>query len=62
MTTCTPLKPFRCWQYHKGEPVPPWVTWGGRKRHDECWAVEDADYCTWYTPAEFAERFRVEGI
>jgi hypothetical protein len=25
MTTCTPLKAFRCWQYRKGEPVPDWV-------------------------------------
>jgi hypothetical protein len=27
MTTCTPLKPFRCWQYRKdsGEAVPGWA-------------------------------------
>jgi hypothetical protein len=66
MTTCTPLKPFRCWQYRKDstEPVPKWVVGMGsiHLQSREGWWIVWADtlgYC-WYTPAEFAERFRVE--
>jgi hypothetical protein len=27
MTTCTPLKPFRCWRHKKGSkrPIPAWL-------------------------------------
>jgi hypothetical protein len=65
MTTCTPLKPFRCWQYRKDstEPVPEWVEWHYLEPYEGQWLV---DYTgrgvtlVWYTPAEFAERFRVE--
>jgi hypothetical protein len=67
MTACTPLKPFRCWQYRKGEPVPEWVNTNAlpkTKFHislmDGWWYVDmERDACNWYTPAEFAERFRV---
>jgi hypothetical protein len=66
MTTCTPLKPFRCWQYRKdsGEAVPEWVWQAGLKYHysatDGKWVVEvrPGDFI-WYTPAEFAERFKI---
>jgi hypothetical protein len=63
MTTCTPLKPFRCWQYRKDstEPVPEWVQVRFLKYLDDGdWCVEDGDLLLdFYTPAEFAERFEV---
>jgi hypothetical protein len=72
MTTCTPIKPFRCWQYRKDstEPVPEWA-WGAVEAsatHKQgYWLVEirpespvQVFRSYWYTPAEFAERFRVE--
>jgi hypothetical protein len=68
MTTCTPLKPFRCWQYCKdsGEAVPEWVTYFIRVFPHGVhgwWLIEvpnslGAD-AFWYTPAEFAERFKI---
>jgi hypothetical protein len=60
MTTCTPIKPFRCWQFRKDstEAVPPWVT--GRVFYDQHWYVDVLGWVSLYTPAEFAERFRVE--
>jgi hypothetical protein len=64
MTTCTPLKPFRCWQYRKdsGEAVPVWAK-ETTPPIDGWWLVEFVYAGTvklnWYTPAEFAERFRV---
>jgi hypothetical protein len=65
MTTCTPLKPFRCWQYRwqyrkdSTEPVPEWAKY--MDKYDTHWYVEfDECYVVRYTPAEFAERFRVE--
>jgi hypothetical protein len=66
MTTCIPTKPFRCWQFLEGEPVP---AWAGHMRKEWSrpgwWLVEvsimgSAPRCYWYTPAEFAERFRIE--
>jgi hypothetical protein len=66
MTTCTPLKPFRCWRKDSTEPVPEWAqyyfdAWRGGPPND-WWIVEDiAERCRWYTPAEFAERFKLEG-
>jgi hypothetical protein len=68
MTTCTPIKPFRCWQYRKDstEPVPEWVDAAYLLvAMDDDWfvALTDLDHailCQWYTPAEFQERFRVE--
>jgi hypothetical protein len=63
MTTCTPLKPFRCWQYRKdsGEAVPEWVTrffW--MPKPDGWWLVEvEQMNAHWHTPAEFAERFKI---
>jgi hypothetical protein len=69
MTTCTPLKPFRCWQYRKDstERVPKWVeacfdSWGYRPlSEDGIWLVDVAPLdAAVFTPAEFAERFRVE--
>jgi hypothetical protein len=66
MTTCTPLKPFRCWQYRKGEPVPKWVGTATPRgcwvnELDKHWLVEAEAYSLgrWYTPAEFAERFKI---
>jgi hypothetical protein len=66
MTTCTPLKPFRCWQYRKdsGEAVPEWTRVGELKmdsyRLNGGWLVElDSGVVSWYTPAEFAERFKI---
>jgi hypothetical protein len=71
MTTCTPLKPFRCWQCRKGEPVPEWVaelrSMSGCQNpidtdFDGYWFVEQKPFepaWCWYTPAEFAERFKV---
>jgi hypothetical protein len=62
MTTCIPLKPFRCWQYVKGEPAPEWVDpwWHFACRDEGDWVVKSDYGRTWYTPAEFAERFRIE--
>jgi hypothetical protein len=63
MTTCTPLKPFRCWQYSKDATVPEWADWVDlTMANDGEWLVEDQPrgLAHWYTPAEFAERFRVE--
>jgi phage/plasmid-associated DNA primase len=63
MTTCTPLKAFRCWQYRKDstEPVPDWV-----KSHywfpyasDGYWFVDVGGHFCSYSPAEFAKRFKV---
>jgi hypothetical protein len=63
MTTCIPIRPFRCWQYRKGEPVPEWAESYLDERDDEEWLVDYHFGCWWYTPAEFAERFKiVEGI
>jgi hypothetical protein len=71
MTTCTPLKPFRCWQYRKdsGEAVPEWCAWLApsawtpwqqRVVLDGKWIVESCEHSmSWYTPAEFAERFKI---
>jgi hypothetical protein len=68
----TPIKPFRAWQYRKDstEPVPEWVRHilapdeSLRPSWEGWWIVEIGDYhpsARWYTPAEFAERFRVGG-
>jgi hypothetical protein len=67
MTTCTPLRPFRCWQYRKGEPVPDWAkhiidfaTRCDPPLEEGTWLFEfDTKDRRWYTHAEFAERFRV---
>jgi hypothetical protein len=60
MTTCTPLKPFRAWQYRKDstESVPEWALWS-LPMVDGWWVVHSEWHCAVYTPAEFAERFRV---
>jgi hypothetical protein len=66
MTTCTPIRPFRCWQYRKDstEPVPEWVSSTGidlYRPKQGAWVVEERpERFYWYTPAEFQERFRVE--
>jgi hypothetical protein len=72
MTTCIPIRPFRCWQYRKDstEPVPEWVSTMRvtsscgpiDARFDRHWFVEHGDFGAWrwYTPTEFAERFKVE--
>jgi hypothetical protein len=70
MATCVPLKPFRCWQYRKeqylnGEQVPEWAQQHIRWLPDDGWWLVDVYVVgefryRWYTPAEFAERFRVE--
>jgi hypothetical protein len=69
VTTCTPIKPFRCWQYRKdsGEAVPEWVNALRMTRYitealDGWWLVEfEEGASVWrlYTPAEFAERFKI---
>jgi hypothetical protein len=63
MTTCTPLKPFRCWQYRKdvkGVDIPKWMTRWANGVADGWWAVEDDhEFINWYTPTEFAERFKL---
>jgi hypothetical protein len=73
MTTCAPIRPFRCWQYRKDstEPVPEWVQHHGRNvitRPDGAWVVaiiDSANFwsnkftCVWYTAAEFQERFKL---
>jgi hypothetical protein len=63
MTTCTPLKPFRCWQYRKdvkGDDIPKWMTRWANGVAEGWWAVEnDHEFINWYTPAEFAERFKI---
>jgi hypothetical protein len=66
MTTCTPLKPFRCWQYRKdsGEAVPEWAGWTIDEMvewgiQDGSWWVSLFDMCDLITPAEFAERFSI---
>jgi hypothetical protein len=62
MTTCVPVKSFRCWQYRKGEPVPDWAQAYLHERwDDDVWLIEYHFGAWWYTPAEFAERFSVEG-
>jgi hypothetical protein len=58
VTTCTPLKPFRCWQYRKGTIVPEWAP-SGEQVPDGYWYVEQFDSFDWCSPAEFAERFKV---
>jgi hypothetical protein len=70
MTTCTPIRPFRCWQYRKDstEPVPEWADEYLEfysPMNDGEWLVQcggNGAMCgVWlYTPAEFQERFRVE--
>jgi hypothetical protein len=63
VTTCTPIRPFRCWQYRKDstEPVPEWVQTRPTMLIDGEWHVEvSEDVIEWYTPAEFQERFIVE--
>jgi hypothetical protein len=52
-----PVKPFRAWQYRKGEAVPEWV--GQSPLYDQRWYVELSEWVTWYSPAEFSERFKV---
>jgi hypothetical protein len=69
MTTCTPIKPFRCWQYSKDSTatVPEWAGQFIAKRG---WPLSYGDWLVEYdsesfyeigryTPAEFAERFKV---
>jgi hypothetical protein len=61
--TCIPIRPFRCWQYRKGEPVPEWVLNSDLRHQPESgiWFVEEQPGRVYlYTPAEFQERFRVE--
>jgi hypothetical protein len=66
MTTCTPLKPFRCWQYRNDspEPIPEWVMKCLSRltpKNHGFWVVEFVDsgeWC-WYTPVQFIERFKV---
>jgi hypothetical protein len=38
MTTCTPIRPFRCWQYRKDstEPVPEWIGSYPLRDHMRC--------------------------
>jgi hypothetical protein len=63
MTTCTPLKPFRCWQYRKDstEPAPEWARYElFNEVRDGWWLIESyGRRGIWYTPAEFAERFKL---
>jgi hypothetical protein len=61
MTTCIPIKPFRCWQYRKGEPVPDWARDSVTDGPGEGWWLVQETYGgkNWYTPAEFAERFKI---
>jgi hypothetical protein len=63
-TLVTPIKPFRAWQYRKGEPMPEWADWSHvpppTDKANGLWLVELAGMCFWFHPAEFAERFRVQ--
>jgi hypothetical protein len=63
MTTCTPLKPFRCWQYREGAPVPEWAKrfFTMRKGLFDIgdWLVCAGVDIVWLTAVEFAERFKV---
>jgi hypothetical protein len=68
MTTLViPIKPFRAWRYFKDstEPAPDWVDSPlprgayARDHMNAAWLVDLAGYQRWYTPAEFAERFKL---
>jgi hypothetical protein len=60
MTICTPLKPFRCWQYHANHNPPKWITYLANGISDGWWAVQGTQQVVhWYSPAAFVECFKV---
>jgi hypothetical protein len=70
MTTCTPLKPFRCWHYSADSlySIPEWAAEMCRvlerqpSQPEDGWIVEIDEVdrlCHWYSTVEFEDRFEI---